>query len=179
MNEFLFSFLITKFYIYKENIIYLSKDISIFIEIPNCFENFLEKFEILNLFNKENISFEKMPEPNFSDDIINIIEKILSINTNEKIKEFVDKYICIENYEYTYHQINIFINILIEQFKNIKNISNFFDTNKNVEIKLLVEKIAKSTQYFINTKLSKSLIEIEKNNKEENNYIKMKKSQYI
>ena len=171
MNEFLFSFLITKFYIYKENIIYLSKDISIFIEIPNCFENFLEKFEILNIFNKENISFEKMPEPNFSDDIINIIEKILSINTNEKIKEFVDKYICIENYEYTYHQINIFINILIEQFKNIKNISNFFDTNKNVEIKLLVEKIAKSTQYFINTKLSKSLIEIEKNNKEENNYI--------
>lgn len=38
-NEFLFSFLITKFYINNEN------------KIPNCFENYLSKFGILNIFN--------------------------------------------------------------------------------------------------------------------------------
>ena len=36
INEFLFSFLITKFYNYKDSIIYVPKDIDIYIEIPNC-----------------------------------------------------------------------------------------------------------------------------------------------
>jgi len=44
LNEFLFSFLITKFYSNSENIIYISKDIEIFVEVPNCFEEFISKY---------------------------------------------------------------------------------------------------------------------------------------
>ena len=39
INEFFFAFLITKFYIHSENILYIPKDIYIYIEIPNCFES--------------------------------------------------------------------------------------------------------------------------------------------
>jgi hypothetical protein len=59
INEFLFSFLITKFYAINENIIYIPNNIKIYIEIPNSFENYLTKFGILNAFNIENIVFEK------------------------------------------------------------------------------------------------------------------------
>jgi len=61
INEFLFSFLITKFYINNENNIYISKDIQIYIEIPNCFNNYLSKFWILKIFNLENISLDNIP----------------------------------------------------------------------------------------------------------------------
>ena len=60
LNEFLFSFLITKFYIYNEDIIYIPIDIFIYIELPNRYENFLSKFTILNIFNKENITIENI-----------------------------------------------------------------------------------------------------------------------
>ena len=50
INEFLFSFLITKFYTNNENIIYIPKDISIYIEVPNCFKSYLSKFNILTIF---------------------------------------------------------------------------------------------------------------------------------
>ena len=46
INEFLFSFLITKFYTDKETIIYIPKDIEIYIEIPNCFNDYLSQFGI-------------------------------------------------------------------------------------------------------------------------------------
>ena len=55
INEFFFAFLITKFYTNNENIIYIPKDINIYIEIPNCFEDYLSKFSILKIFKRENI----------------------------------------------------------------------------------------------------------------------------
>ena len=79
INEFLFSFLITKFYSNNETIIYIPKDIFIYIEIPNCFDNFLEKFSLLKIFKKDNISFDKLPEYNYKPEIINILFRILCI----------------------------------------------------------------------------------------------------
>ena len=56
ITEFLFSILITNFYIYNEDIIYFPNDFYIYIEIPNCFgENYLSKIGILNRFKRENI----------------------------------------------------------------------------------------------------------------------------
>ena len=60
MNEFLFSLLILRYYSLDENIFYLSKDIEVKIEIPNCFINFFEKFQILNLFNKKELTINKL-----------------------------------------------------------------------------------------------------------------------
>ena len=50
MTDFLFSFLITKFYSNFEDILSISNDIQIYIEIPNEFTNFLEKFQMIKYF---------------------------------------------------------------------------------------------------------------------------------
>ena len=58
LSEFLFSFLVTKFYSNNENKIFIPKNIEIYIEVPNCFEDFISKFEILKLFDIDYITFE-------------------------------------------------------------------------------------------------------------------------
>ena len=55
MNEFLFSFLITNFYTNNEDIIYFLNNIKIYVEISNSLENYLTKYGILNIFEKEHI----------------------------------------------------------------------------------------------------------------------------
>jgi hypothetical protein len=50
INEFLFSFLITKFYTYNEDIIYIPNNLNIYIEISYCFQNYFTKIGILNEF---------------------------------------------------------------------------------------------------------------------------------
>ena len=60
MTEFLFSILITKLYGQNEDIFYLSKDIEIKIEIPNCFINFKKKFPILTLFASKELSIKEL-----------------------------------------------------------------------------------------------------------------------
>ena len=114
INEFFFSFLITKFYTNNENIIYIPKDIHIYIEIPNCFEDYISKFGILSIFNKENITFENMPQFNYSDKITKLFTHMLEKKTNPEIQEFVKKYIGLT--KYSYHQINIFIKLFISQY---------------------------------------------------------------
>ena len=88
-NEFFFSFLIIRFYTNNENIIYISKDIQIFIEISNCFIDYLSKFNILTIFDKENITFNNMPKCDYSDDIIRQFEDMKGINSTEDIQKFV------------------------------------------------------------------------------------------
>ena len=72
INEFLFSFLIIKFYTNNEYIIYIPNNINIYIEIPNSFENYLTKYRILNIFGIENIVFgeTKKSEKNNATNII-------------------------------------------------------------------------------------------------------------
>ena len=89
VSEFFFSFLITRFYTNNENIIYISKDIQIFIEISNCFIDYLSKFSILTIFDKENITFNNMPKCDYSDDIIRQFEDMKGINSTEDIQKFV------------------------------------------------------------------------------------------
>ena len=52
MNDFLFSFLFTKYYKNDETIIYIPKEIKIYVEIPNCFVDFIETYPILKSFKK-------------------------------------------------------------------------------------------------------------------------------
>ena len=89
INEFLFCFLITKFYKNNENIIYIPKDIFIYIEIPNCYEDYLSKFRILNIFNKENITFKNMPLFNLSVETTIILKRSLGFDSNIKIEELL------------------------------------------------------------------------------------------
>ena len=62
INEFLLSFLITKFYTNNEDIIYIPNNIKIYVEIPNSFENYLSKAGILNIFKIDNICLGNLPK---------------------------------------------------------------------------------------------------------------------
>ena len=146
LNEFFFSFLITKFYSYNDNIINIPKDISIYIEIPNCFENYLDKFIILNIFKRENISFENMPKLNYSDEIIKKFKYILKIKSNEEIEELVKKKIGVQ--KYSYHQINIFIKIFLSQFNKFNSKIQIKDKDKDITEQVVCESLD-CASYFI------------------------------
>ena len=165
LNEFFFSFLITKFYLNNESIIYIPNDIDIYIEIPNCFENYSSKFGILNIFKKENITLDNMPPFNYSKKMIDIFNRMLGINSNEGIKEFVEKYfkkIGIE--KYTYHQINIFIKLFISQYSKFKGKLIFKSNDVDVTEKC-IEDFSKSTKYFTNGGFAKLLTGTDNNDK--------------
>lgn len=91
LNEFLFSFLITKFYSNNENIIYIPKNIEIYIEIPNCFYDFKSNCDILNLFlheqNKDCITLKSLPKLQLSDKNSKLtnLKNMTGENTIEKI----------------------------------------------------------------------------------------------
>ena len=154
LNEFFFSLLVTKFYSNNKNIIYIPKDISIYIEIPNCFEDYLSKFNILKIFNHENITIDKMPPFNYKDDILKKFDKMLGISTNEKLEQFLKDNIVIE--KYSYHQINIFINLFISQFNKIENKLYFTKGGKDITNECIKE-FSNSTLYFTNGGFSKLL----------------------
>ena len=133
INEFLFSFLITKFYNSDENIIYIPNNINIYIEVPNSFENYFIKFGILNVFKVENIVLEetKQNEIYNTENIINVARLPLELDENirnqfrilngftkdKEIEEFIKKnFKSIGIKEFSYHQIQTFIKLYISQF---------------------------------------------------------------
>jgi len=87
LNEFLFSFLIKKFYSNNENIIYIPKNIE--IEIPNCFFDFIKNCDILKTFEIKNITFENMPGLKLPKKKIDQYDFMLGLNTNKKIHKFI------------------------------------------------------------------------------------------
>ena len=157
INEFFFSFLITKFYINNESILYIPKDISIYIEVPNCFEDYLSKFGILSIFKKENITLDNMPPFNYSEEMINIFTRMLDIKTNDGIQKFVSKYFNkIGIKKYSYHQINMFIKLFISQYSKFNGKLIFKSGDKDVT-EQCIEDFSKSTRYFTNGGFSKLL----------------------
>ena len=147
MTDFLFSFLITKFYSNFEDILSISNDIQIYIEIPNEFTNFLEKFQMIKYFIRKNENEEMKLndlkssfEENNIYKISPILEKIYNIDNIDKnksitSKDLLFKYIKIE--KPTYYQIEIFC-------KCIKS----YQVNDLSENKKDYEKIINSIQLF-------------------------------
>ena len=174
LNEFLFSFLITKFYSNNENIIYIPLDIEIYIEIPNCFsKNFINRFEILSSFKKSDDDFEKnkikfdnMEKLHLKDDKINLFNKMLGKNDNDQIYKWVkEKLGKLKMTKYSYHQINMFINLFISQYNKYGGEKlRFLERGIDVTKKCLTT-FAEGTKYFINGGYAQLLIE----DKNENN----------
>ena len=154
LNEFFFSFLITKFYTNNEKILYIPKGIFIYIEIPNCFNNYLSRISILNIFEKENITFENMPAYDYDQKTIKTFNDMTNIDSNEGIKDFVEKHIGIK--KYSFHQINIFIKLFISQFKRYNRAFIFYSGNKNIT-KAYSERFSRCTKYFTNGGFAKLL----------------------
>ena len=172
INEFLFSFLITKFYSNNENIIYIPNNIKIYIEVPNSCEDYLTKFGILNTFDRENIVLGelKKEEINTSGHIVNVTmeplylkeeirEKFNNLNgikENEDIENFIKTDIGLKGY--SYHQIKTFIALYISQFDSINQKIKF--TNSDGDITQdCIKYFADSTKYFINGGFQKKIME--------------------
>ena len=145
INEFLFSFLITKFYINNDSIIYIPKEIKIYIEIPNSFDNYLSKFGILKIFNNENISLKNIPDLDLPNGIINTFNQLLELNSNKVIERFIKKYIG--NREYSYHQIIIFIKLFLSEYSKLGDKLLFVDHNEDVTEEC-IKKFSECTRYF-------------------------------
>ena len=159
INEFLFSFLITKFYTDNENIIYIPNNIQIYVEVPNSSENYLQKFGILNAFTIENIKLGELLPLELESNIRQKFKKLNGIETNEDIEKFIkEKFFEIGIKEYSYYQVQTFIKLYISQFDS-----------KGEDIKITKECIdyfINSSKYFINGGFSKLIMKkIDKNDK--------------
>ena len=156
INEFLFSFLITKFYINSENIIYIPKDIEIYIEISNNIENYFSKLNILKKFELENITIDKIPKLDLPEDTIKIFDENFKTKTNQQIDSFIKKYLGFENY--SYHQIQIFIKFITSQFTQFKSkLTNYLKDKKEEE--LYIEEFSKCASHYVMNGYTKYLIE--------------------
>jgi len=158
LNEFLFSFLITKFYSNNENIIYIPINIEIYIEIPNCFNDFISNYEILKFFKRvdDNISIDDIPELNLSDDKIRLFKNMLGKDNNKEIYNWLKRNIKLRRY--SYHQINIFINLFICQYNKFGGSKlRFYKKEKDVT-KECIDSFAEGTKYFTYGGFSKLLL---------------------
>ena len=139
LNEFLFSLLITKFYFNNETIIYIPNDIYIYIEIPNCFKDYLSQFGILTLFPIENLSLDYLPKLELPENIIDIFNSMVELNSNQSIKDhFIKKYMD-NTKKYSFHQITMFINLFISQYNKFKSKLHFIDVSEECNEKDVTE----------------------------------------
>ena len=172
INEFLFSFLITKFYTNNEDIIYIPNNIKIYIEVPNSFEDYLTKFGVLNAFNRVNITLRdsKKSETNNITNISmlplelepKIRQKFTKLNgfvNDEEIEKFIkDNFNSINIKEYSYHQVQTFTNLYISQFESFKSRLKFTNSNGDITQKC-IKYFAESTKYFTNGGFAKLIME--------------------
>jgi MoxR-like ATPase len=185
INEFLFAFLITKFYTNNETIIYIPKNIEIYIEIPNCFSDYLAQFGILKIFPRQNITLENKPELNLPDKTIEIFKRMVALDSNKSIEEkFLKKYMNNPK-NYSYHQIIIFIKLFISQYNKFDKKLYFTAINNKGEKKDVTEScirdFAKSTKYFIDggfQNLIMKKIDEEKLKKEKKDHIDLLSDAY-
>ena len=174
INEFLFSFLITRFYTNNQNIIYIPNNLKIYIEVPNSFENYLTKFGILNAFNRENIVFGKI-DPNKTNQTnpkdVSMLPLKLDDNTKKQflrlngyddineIENFIkETFDSIEIKEYSYHQIHTFIKLYISQFESFKGKLSFKDIKGNDITPKCIKHFSNSTKYFTNGGFAKLIM---------------------
>ena len=175
ITEFLFSILITNFYIYNEDIIYFPNDFYIYIEIPNCFgENYLSKIGILNRFKRENIVLGelksndnenitniKMDDLQLSEEIKDKFKNMLGIKGSKEIEEYVKNNMGIK--EYSFHHILTFINLFISQHREMGKIE-FKDSYGNDITEKCKKNFAETTKYFTNGGFARLLMMKNDNN---------------
>ena len=89
----------------------------IYIEIPNCFNDYLSKFGILKVFSIENIPLSKIPDLDLPQETIDIFSLMLDYDTNKNLskKKLELKNILFIKFKYllsfSYHNIvNLIVN---------------------------------------------------------------------
>ena len=171
INEFLFSFLITKFYCNNENIIFIPSDIEIYVEIPNIFDNnYLSIYGILNIFKRKNITLDKMPKLDLPEETIRIFNNILGYDSIDKIEQFIKDKIGMKNY--SYYQVQIFIKIIISQIGKFQGKIKFISEGKDTSEEFIMD-IVKSTKFVVSNCFSRILLQKNMDDMDDNNYIEL------
>ena len=165
INEFLLSFLITKFYANNEDIIYIPNNIKIYVEIPNSFENYLSKVGILNRFKIDNITLGNLPKLELDEGVKKTFQIMLGkeAETDEQIEKFIKDNINLK--EYSYYQIQTFINLFISQFEIFNGKIKFSNSQKNGTTKECIKYFADSTIYFTNGGFARLIVDKKKQQK--------------
>ena len=158
INEFLFSFLITRFYTNNGNIIYIPNNLKIYIEVPNSFENYLTKFGILKAFNIENIIFgeSKQKETDvpmlpleLEKNIREQFERLNGFKNDKDIENFIKKSLKSSGLkEYSYHQIQTFIKLYLSQFESFTGKLRFTNSVCEDVTNKYIDYFSNSTKYF-------------------------------
>ena len=157
MKYFLFSMLITKLYQTNDNILYIPKNINIYVEIPNGPQLFLDDYPILSLFKRTNITLNTLDESYSSKNLNEIFYK--NLWQDKEIGE-VDKenmMTCVEK-------------------KNYLSIINYLTSNNEEDKGKYDEKIKDTTNYFTKCVYServrkKDISQKNKTEKERKDYI--------
>ena len=106
-----------------------------------------------------------MPDYDYLPTTISLFKNMTNIDSNEGIKDFVEKHIGIKRY--SFHQVNIFIKLFMSQFKRYNKKFNFYQGSKNIT-KAYSERFAKCTKYFTNGGFARLLTGESKNIKGDN-----------
>ena len=182
LNEFLFCFLITKFYTNNENIIYIPTNIEIYVEIPNCFKDFKSNYNILKPFHKYTIDFVNLPKLYLGNEKRNLIKNMLGFSTDEETYKYIIKIMNTKEkngklfYEeknnklkrFSYHQINIFINLFINQYNKFNGKKLLFKQKRKNQKGIIIEQdvtdecikeFALGTKYFIEGRYAELITE--------------------
>ena len=178
IREFLFTFLILKFFSQRENIFFYGDEIKIKIEISNSFINLLYLFPILNYFKIININLNEMPKLIVSENITSNIQVVCNYLKN--IKEINQRDIFFKGMSYNrypncivatplsqngssklileniniknpnFYQINSFINLISEQLKLFSN-SIYFNTAQLNGIKQYKKNLDNFRYFFVHS----------------------------
>ena len=170
INEFLLSFLITKFYINNEDVIYIPNKIKIYIEIPNSFDDYLSKVGILKIFKIDKIKLGKLPELDLDDSVKKKFKIMLGeeAKTIEQIDKFIKNNINLK--EYSYYQIHTFIKLFISQFEIFNGQIKFINSQSEDITKNCIQYFAKSTIYFTNGGFAKLIFDKKEQEKNKIDY---------
>lgn len=104
--------------------------VEIFIEIPNCFNNFLENYPILTYFEMKYISFETREKLRLDNEKNKFFKWMIPKKENSQTPEEYIK-ANIGTNKFPYLQINIFINLFMNQYKQDNALLTFLDENNN------------------------------------------------
>ena len=202
LNEFFFKLLILRQFDLYENVKYLGKNVKIIIELLNDFKNYRNEIKILSfLFNYKIfeltnfnpspelttvatfLSTYEMKENQKKYDKNNIDKNYLNLS-NQKCKDIILKNLNdIGIKEPNYYQINIFIKVLYDEFKQFSNCHAITPNNLrsfNIEPsnirKFIIDSLVKLTKLFIlgpyedlikDQEINKKLLNSEKNEEKE------------
>ena len=169
MNDFLYFIIVTKSFGRENNIFYISRKIQIYIEIPNSFINFFEKFPILNLISENSrikLELNKLPPLIVPDDIysnVRIVSLFLKLLREENtIKKGVNKIFKannkIDKNQIMFPNSNKDLILIGDNFDYNNIVINAVDENKSLTQKLCqklimdaIKDIKNPTYYQVNS----------------------------